>query len=142
MFGGKVHVVGSPELMHSLHRQPNVVSFWFMEANFTVQLGAMSQEAGDALKGNLGPHDNGSSLLIEGLKSTQRAMSPQGGVEDMIKSAAAVTKSRLNDIRASQGASSVNLWDWIQHEITMITTESVYGKANPYRDPQVESGFW
>jgi len=41
-----------------------------------------------------------------------------------------------------KGKMVVDLVAWIQHEITIATTEAVYGPGNLYRDPEVESGFW
>ncbi|KAF2475216.1 cytochrome P450 [Lindgomyces ingoldianus] len=143
MFGGKVHVVSSGELMHSLHKLPKSVSFWFMEAKFTTQLGGMSERSSASLTANLHPESRDSSLLIEGLKATQHAMSPQGGVEDMNRAAAKVTKERLDELLSKpESRRNVDLWAWVQHEITVVTTESVYGPANPYRDEKVEVGFW
>ena len=143
MFGGKVHIVSSPDLMNSLHRMPKVVSFWFMEAKFTVLLGGFSKRSANNLTANLNPDSRDSSLLIEGLKATQQAMSPQGGVEDMNRAAAEVTSTRLDALsKLESERKSVDLWAWVQHEVTVATTESVYGPANPYRDERVESGFW
>lgn len=144
MFGGKVHVVASPELMNSLHRQPKVVSFWFFEAHFTSLLGGMSKRSAGNLAANLEPKSIDPGLLVEGLKRTQHAMSPQGGMTEMNRGAADVTKSRLDDLlkSPSKGGEKVDLWAWTQHEITVATTECVYGPENPYRDPEVESGFW
>ncbi|KAF2121684.1 cytochrome P450 [Lophiotrema nucula] len=142
MFGGKVYVVSSPDLMHSLHRQPRVVSFWFIEGQFTTLLGGMSKASADALQANLGAADRESSLLVEGLKVTQQAMSPQGGMEEMNRRAAAVVRTRLDELQETGGTNRVDLWGWIQHEITIATTESIYGLGNPYRDPKVESAFW
>ena len=142
MFGGYVYVISSPELMHSLHRQPRIISFWFIEGKFTIQLGGMSDAAADVLQANLGADDKNASLLIEGLKATQHAMSLQGGREEMNRRASAVMKSRLGEVDALGVSTSIDLWKWVQHEITVATTESIYGNANPYRNPKVESAFW
>lgn len=143
MFGGKVHVISSPELMNSLHRMPKTVSFWFMEAQFTVLLGGFSKRSADNLTANLSPASQNSSLLIEGLKATQQAMSPQGGVEEMSRAAAKVMTQRLDAlVKPESEQKHVDLWAWVQHEITLATTESVYGPANPYQDERVETGFW
>jgi hypothetical protein len=142
MFGSTVYVISSPELMHSLHRQPRVISFWFMEGQFISLLGGMSPTSADALQANLGAADRDSSLLVEGLKITQLAMSPQGGMEGMARRAADVAAARLNDLTRAGRAAHVDLWAWVQHEITVATTESVYGTGNPYRDPKVEAAFW
>lgn len=146
MLGGKVHVIGSPELMHTLHRHPQTVSFWYLEAKFTAQLGAMTKETADTLMANLEPNAQQSNIvMMEGLKATHQAMTPLGGMEEMNRVAAKTTKIRLDNLLQaiqSKKAMPVDLWEWVKHEITVATTECVYGVHNPYRDPMVESGFW
>jgi hypothetical protein len=113
-----------------------------MEAFFTAKLSANSREATEKILDNLGPGSEGPALFVEGLKLVQHSMSIQGGVEDMNRAAAQLTKTRLDELREAGGAKGVDLWAWMQHEMTLIMTEAVYGPANPYRDPRVESGFW
>ncbi|KAH7132576.1 cytochrome P450 [Dendryphion nanum] len=142
MFGGKVHIVGSSELMSSLQKQPHAISFWFMEALFTTLLGGMSQRSSSNLQANLSPGSHDSSLLLEGLKVTQQAMSPRGGLEAMIRTAADVILAGLDALSYTNNRKNIDLWAWTQHEITIATTEAVYGPSNPYRDNEVEKGFW
>ncbi|KAF7928884.1 uncharacterized protein EAE97_009726 [Botrytis byssoidea] len=105
--------------------------FWYLEARFTAELGGLSGEGTKKLVANLEPASEKPSLLVEGLKATQQAISPLGG-------------ARLDNL--ANGAGNINLntdlWAWVQHEITVATTESVYGPENPYRDSKVETGFW
>jgi hypothetical protein len=146
MLGGRVHIIGSPELMHTLHKHPQTVSFWYLEAKFTTQLGAMTKETAKSFAANLEPNAQEPNIvMMEGLKATHSAMTPQGGMDEMNRVAASVTKTRLDGlIRAIQSKKTapVDLWEWVQHEITVATTECVYGVHNPYRDPKVEAGFW
>ncbi|KAB8293156.1 hypothetical protein EYC80_007504 [Monilinia laxa] len=144
MFGGTVHIVGSAELMPSLQRQGKTASFWYLEAQFTAELGDLSKDASRKLVANLEPASEKPSLLIHGLKATQKSISTLGGVDDMIRAATDVVKARLDNLKKEVGnkTSNTDLWEWVQHEITVATTESVYGPMNPYRDPKVEAGFW
>jgi hypothetical protein len=133
--------------MQSLQRFPQTVSFWYLEAQFTVQLGAMSKETAKLMTTNLEPGaQQPNTLMMGGLKATHQAMTPLGGIDEMNRVAAMITKMRLDDL-ASQGSQqsgmhAIDLWEWVKHEITVATTECVYGAKNPYRDPKVESGFW
>ena len=36
----------------------------------------------------------------------------------------------------------VNFFDFIKHEITLATTDSVYGPQNPFKDPAIVESFW
>jgi hypothetical protein len=143
MFGGTIHIIGSAELMNSLHRQAKAVSFWYLEARFTAELGTLSRDGSKKLVANLEPASKDRSLLTDGLKATQQAVSPVGGLDEMIRIAADNTKIRLDSLASVENRSlTINLWDWIQHEITVATTERVYGSGSPYRDSKVEAGFW
>lgn len=142
MPGSRLYILNSPDLVLSLQRQPNVVSFWFIEAQFTARLGGMSREASEKLQANLRKGENERSLLIRGLKATHQAMMPGEGVNWMIRVAAQTIVKRLDAIKCTNKTQSLNLWHWVRHEITIITTESVYGPLNPYRDPEIESAFW
>lgn len=128
--------------MHSLHRNPKAVSFWYIEALFTAKLGNMSRSAEMDLVENLEPDSKEESIVfVEGLKLVRQVMSPQGSMDAMSRVAAAVTKRQIDQLD-EQTPCRVDLWEWVQHEITIATTECVYGPQNPYRDPKVEAGFW
>ncbi|KAF7912400.1 uncharacterized protein EAF01_001421 [Botrytis porri] len=125
------------------HVWGKAASFWYLEARFTVELGELSRDGMEKLVANLEPASEKPSLLIEGLKATQQAMSPLRGVDDMIRVAAENIKARLDNLADEAGDINTNtdLWAWVQHELTVATTESVYGPENPYRDFKVETGF-
>ena len=142
MPGSRLYIVNSPDLVPSLQRQPTVVSFWFIEAQFTARLGGMSQEASQKLTANLQKGQGDKSLLITGLKATHQAMMPGERVNHMVRVAAQRITSALDKIGSSNNSGPVDLWHWVRHEITIITTDSVYGPLNPYRRPEVENAFW
>jgi hypothetical protein len=129
--------------MQSFNKLSREVSFWFLEAKFSCQLGGMSRSAESRLLAHIEPGASEPSLIIEGLKATNQSMRPHvGGIEHMNRVAARVAKEELDRLRESDQRSSIDLWNWVQHEITISTTESVYGPANPYRSNEVEEGFW
>lgn len=147
MLGSKLHIVSSADIVQSLERQGKLVSFWTMEARFIAGLGNLSKAGAEKLAANMEPTSEKPSLLLNGMKATNVAMSTQGGLDDMIRVAADIIKVRLDDLFNEVGGGKspnklVNFWDWVQHEITMVTTDTFYGPANPYQDPKVEAGFW
>lgn len=141
ILGSKTHITTSPDLIQAVHRQPKVASFWFFEAHFASLLGGVNKSSSKNFAANLEPESKEPSLLVEGLKKIQHAMSPQGGINEMNRTAARITKSWLDETEVKVWK-VVDLWDWVQHVITIATTESAYGDENPYRDEKVESGFW
>jgi hypothetical protein len=37
---------------------------------------------------------------------------------------------------------TVGLFEFIRHEITLATTDSIYGPHNPFKDIEIENSFW
>lgn len=144
MPGGRIYVVTSPELAICLQRQPKLISFWYIEAKFTAKLGGLSEDAGDRLLKNLHPGQSGNSMLLEGMKAAHKALMPGDSINHMVRIAAQTAAAAMDEMETNKraGANEVDLWSWVQHEITMATTESVYGPSNPYRDPEVEEAWW
>lgn len=64
---------------------------------------------------------------------------------DRLNLVTAEEKLRLvNEIaqQASKSPVDVELYDWIQHVVTISATTGFYGPQNPYKDPQHEKDFW
>lgn len=141
MFGGNVYIIQSPDLIYSLQRQPKSLSFWFFEIQFSVRLGGLSKASADVLFRGITPESKDENLVIKSLKEAKVVMSPQGAIYEMNQIAAKVIVENMDEVQR-KGKSVMDLAAWIQHEITIATTEAVYGPGNPYRDPEVESGFW
>lgn len=148
ILNGQIYVINEPDLVLAAQRQPKIISFWQVEATATAALGAVSITAGNKLKSNLSPrHDEdklqGKGLLLEGLNATHQAMAPGPGFQRMLLAASQTIAEDLNTL-SEKGAAQrrVDLWQWVKHEVTHATTESVYGPMNPYRDLAVENGFW
>jgi hypothetical protein len=142
MPGGRIYVINSPKLVLSAQRQPKTLSFWFIEAKFTAKLGGLSKEASDKLLANLPHKQEDPGLFIKGMSATHKAMMPGESIDYMTLVAAKVAAASLERFETDETARRIDLWNWVQHEMTLETTESVYGPANPYRDPEVENGFW
>ena len=119
-----------------------MLSFWFIEAKFTAKLGGLSKEAGDKLLASLQNEQRGPGLFMEGMNATHKAMMPGEGVDQMALVAAKVAATTLARLETDKTARQIDLWQWVQHEITKETTESVYGPMNPYQDHEIENGFW
>ncbi|KAI9646486.1 hypothetical protein NHQ30_004479 [Ciborinia camelliae] len=132
--------------MPSLQRQHKSISLWQLEGLFTAQLADLSEAATDRLLTDVHSDSDNPSLMLKGIKAIQGALSPVGGMQSMLQDAALATNDRLDDLevlsRNDNTNNKINLWEWVRHEMTVVTTESLYGVENPYRDPKVEAGFW
>ncbi|EDN98426.1 hypothetical protein SS1G_13284 [Sclerotinia sclerotiorum 1980 UF-70] len=142
MISQEIHVIASPDLMSHLHRKHKAISLWQLEGRFTAQLAGLSESGRDRLLANVFFGSDTSSLMIKGIKIIQGALSPLGGMKRMLQVAALATKNRLDNQATPARNNRTDLFEWVRHELTIVTTESLYGDGNPYRDPNVEAGFW
>ncbi|CAH0033772.1 unnamed protein product [Clonostachys rhizophaga] len=69
------------------------------------------------------------------------AVGPGPSLDAMISRAACSIQTSLHDTRA-QGVTRVRLFKWIQHEITIATTDAEFGPGNPFRCPEFESAWY
>ena len=144
MLNKDIHVVTSADLIPSLHRQYRVVSLWELEAQFTVKLAGLTKAGADRMHTNLSSEEN-PSLMLQGIKVIQSTLSSTESIKRMLRVAVQATKDELDNWAtpaANNKNKKVNLLEWLQHELTIVITESLYGDKNPYRDPEVEAGFW
>lgn len=68
-----------------------------------------------------------------------------GASLDRLNLGTAREKLRLVDKivhESSKSPVNVELYEWIQHLVTMSATTGFYGPQNPYKDPQHEKDFW
>lgn len=87
------------------------------------------------------PDAGGDAMLFEGIKVTKRVMASKSGAE-MGRAAAVTVSDRLRSLEMPKEGCSIDLWEWVRHEVTQSVSAAMYGPENPYRDPTVESCFW
>lgn len=137
---GRVYVINSPDLVLAVQRQPKKLSFWFLEATFTVGMAGLSKEAAVALLENVHGEDDRPSLFMEGMRATQKELQPCEGLEQM--SLIAVQKLAASiEMLPKDESTQLDLWHWVNRELIASTTDSVYGPKNPFRDPEVIEAF-
>jgi len=72
------------------------------------------------------------------------ALTPGADLDAMNRVMIQNIAASLEHIRPEKGCldTSISLMRWLRHELTMATTNAVYGPLNPYVDRNVEDGFW
>ena len=141
MPAGKVYVVNSPDLALAVQRHPKALSFWYLEALFGKRLAAISSEAGLRIMTNVHGEEDGPSLFWDGIMFLTKVLKPGSGLDAMNRAMVQRISKSLNEL-GDKESSTVDLWKWVRHIITMATTESTYGPMNPYKDEEVEKAFW
>jgi hypothetical protein len=145
--GSKIYVVNSPELITAVQKQ-KTLAFAPLEAKLAKLLFHPSAKGGEIMIANTNANNGERGLYSEGIKSIHAALLPGGGLDEMNRIAIqniAASCDRLDprsDGKAVAPPVRIKLMQWLRHEITMATTNSVYGPMNPFKDPKVEAGFW
>lgn len=140
---GQLYLVTSPKLLAAIERKPNLISFWHVEASAIGRVAGLRPEAHKLVSEGVG--DNPESFWLKGLRAIHHAMAPGKGINDMILVAARTSLKTLrefDDAHPDAHPRRVDLWEWVSHEVTVAHTDAVYGVGNPYRDSEVEKGFW
>ena len=141
MPAGKVYVVNSPELALAVQRHPKALSFWYLEALFGKRLAAISEDAGRKIMTNIHGEEEGPSLFWDGITFLTKILKPGPGLDGMNQIMIQSILESLNEFEGN-ASTTVDLWKWVRHAMTMATTESTYGPMNPYKDKAVEKAFW
>lgn len=129
-----MYIVNSPDYISTIQKNPRELSFWFIEASLTKNLGGISDKANAILLENARGDKGSNSLVVDGMKVTHKAMT--GDALDTISLAAfSRAKRAINDSINLGG--EIELWDWSQHVFSLAVSSSVYGPKNPYENERL-----
>jgi cytochrome P450 len=134
MPGGRVYIVNSPDYISAIQKNPRELSFWFIEASLTKNLGGISDKANKILLENARGDKGSNSLVVDGMKVTHKAMT--GDALDIISLAAIKRATRAIDDSIKLDG-EIELWDWSQHVFSLAVSSSVYGPENPYENERL-----
>ncbi|KAI9707822.1 MAG: hypothetical protein M1820_004427 [Bogoriella megaspora] len=140
MPGGRIYIVNSPDIIASIMKVPRVLSFWFIEAALTKNLGGISNEANAILLDNARGDKGYNSLVVDGMKATHKAMSGEF-LDSMTRAAIRRAGDEIRLLQTDKSAKELELWDWVQHVYSLAVSSSVYGDANPYEDAVLKRGL-
>ncbi|KAI4249041.1 MAG: hypothetical protein LQ352_005748 [Teloschistes flavicans] len=143
MPASKLYVVNSVELISSIQRFPKVLAFPPIEAKFATTICASSKEANDILAVNLNCEDGDWGYSHDVYQSMHSALAPGAGLDGMNRVMIQNIAGSLERLKPTENQPTrIGLAEWSRHEITLATTNSVYGKHNPFKQPKVERAFW
>ena len=140
MPGGRVYVINSPNLVLAVQKHPKRLSFSYLQSVFTVGMAGLSKNTAVALQENVHGEEDKPSLFFDGMKVTHRELKPGDGLDEMSQVAAHQLADAM-DLFEKKSVGSVELWSWINNEMTVSLTDSIYGPKNPFRDPAIVKAF-
>jgi hypothetical protein len=140
MPGGKIAVVSTPELLSYVDKSPSAIAFAPIAALVIDKLSGLSKKGSQTvLDKTMGP-DKLEGYMNAVMLDIHATLAPGPKLESVTTRVA----YDLNDsIKKLHGKSTrMNLLHWFRHEFGMSSTNGIYGPENPFKDPEVEAGFW
>lgn len=138
-----MYIVNSPDLIKLIQKQPKVFAFPPIAAHFSKSFCLSSKEANDIIDINTNGDDGDFGYVPSFYKMLAPSLAPGPGLDEMnrvmIENVAISLESLA--VPATKGQ-KIMLSSWLRHEITVATTNSVYGPLNPFKDRKVEDAFW
>ena len=129
--------------MVSIQRNWKKLQFAPLASKFIARITQLSPQATEILMSNVNLEKGDFGLYSETLKAIHTALAPGGeGLEQMTRIAIKNVCNSLDCLEPNPGPVRLSLTKWLRHEITLASSEAIYGPGNPFRDPKVEDGFW
>jgi hypothetical protein len=116
-----------------------ILAFPPLEAMAAKNICGSSKVANDILNNNVNGDDGPWGYSITHYPAVRTPLLPGPGLDAMNRVMAQKVAASIDGMKHKQ---KVKLFAFISHEITLATTDSVYGPQNPFRDPEVEESFW
>ncbi|KAL8674087.1 MAG: hypothetical protein Q9168_001482 [Polycauliona sp. 1 TL-2023] len=143
MVTSKLYVVNSVDLISSIQRLPKILAFAPLEAKFATIMCASSREGNEIIANNLNCEGGDWGYSHDLHKSMNSALAPGAGLDGMNRIMIQNIARSLDKLKPRESQiMEIKLGEWSRHEITMATTNSVYGECNPFTDPKIENAFW
>ncbi|KUI53200.1 Cholesterol 7-alpha-monooxygenase [Cytospora mali] len=134
----RMYVVNSPQLITAVQAQFRTLSFTAIEATIAANLLGCKKSTIEIIGGDV-TKDEG--YLMSFPKYVHSALSAGPGLDAMNRRAIQVISKSLDDW-SEKGATKIQMWQWVRHELLLASTEGVYGPKNPFRDPATEEAWY
>lgn len=138
-----MYIVTTPELIQAIQKQPKVLAFPPIEANFATKVCGTSGEARKILMKNVNGDEGDWGLSMKSNAAIKDATAPGPQLDEMNNVMVQNIAASLDNLeRAAEQHEKIGLAKWLRSVVTAATTNSVYGPQNPFKDQAVEDGFW
>ncbi|KAF2117163.1 cytochrome P450 [Lophiotrema nucula] len=141
----RIYVVNSAALITAVQRHPKILAFQPIEDSFAKRIIDPSDDCMARAKKDVEEWQNAPSSAPTPSHVLFKGVAPGEGLDGMNRMMIQRLQDAIGGLAKELGNGKekyVDLHEWIKHEITMATTEGVYGEGNPYRDPKLAEAFW
>jgi hypothetical protein len=143
IFSFKLYIVTDRHVFAAVQRNAKTLSFAPFAKQVTKILSDVSDvtvRAVDTLS-----EDDETRNVARQFHHVQATTISNGPSLDRLNQSTSEEKLRLVDelaLESTKDTVHMDLYEWIQHVITMSATTGFYGPQNPYKNPQHEKDFW
>ncbi|KAI1272186.1 cytochrome P450 [Xylaria sp. FL0933] len=128
----RLYIVTSTSLIPAVQRQFRVLSFNPVQIKAVTNFASPSKEAMELVKKNI---ENDDGFIPGFLKAVYPTLTGDM-VDSLNQRTVNVILAEFDKIAAKGSCSSVQMFKWIDEQITYATTDGIYGPHNPLRDPE------
>ncbi|KAF2708582.1 putative cytochrome P450 [Pleomassaria siparia CBS 279.74] len=141
VIGKSIYVITSPQLVSTVQRMTKTLAFEPIVAMATQRVSGCSPQGNSIIQYNIDGSQGDRGYVITFFKTMHPALAP-GPSLDAMNRIMIQNIAKSADALATSPVNRLNLCKWLRHELTIATTYSVYGPANPMADAKVEDAFW
>jgi hypothetical protein len=141
----RLYVINSLPLITAVQRQFHTLAFPPLEAKLASSVCGISKEANDILMTNVNGEDGHWGYSITFYKMLHGPLSPGKDLDAMNRVMVRKVEESISSLMEwvkGEGKVKVKLFEFVRREITLATTDSVYGPENPFKNPEIGEAFW
>jgi hypothetical protein len=140
ILGARTYIIASPHLVNVVQRT-KTIQFEPVVAGALKGVSGCSREAERLITADLEGGENGDEGFLRSFPRTMHApLSPGENLNAMNKTALQYLQVSADSLAAASGP--LDLEEWLRRELTLATTNAVYGPGNPFTDEKVQDAFW
>ncbi|KAI1367784.1 cytochrome P450 [Xylaria arbuscula] len=128
----RLYIVTSTALIPAVQSQFRVLSFNPIQIKAVANFGSPSKEAMDLFEKDI---DNDKGFVPGFLKAVYPTLTGRM-LDSLNKNAVDVMLAEFDKIAAKGPRTPVQMYEWVDEQITYATTDAIYGPHNPLRDPK------
>lgn len=142
ILGFKTYIVTSLELVHAIQKQPKNFSFAPVEAKFGSRVLGTSPETFKILMKTANGDKGDLIISTELIGNIRSAILSASNLEKMNRVMTQSIAGSFDSLEVATDKNKLKLANWLRRNLTMATTNSLYGPQNPFKDDLVADAFW
>jgi hypothetical protein len=133
----KYYLITTGKLLAAVQRNNKSISFEPLLTPMSERMAGIKGKSLDILTSKVAPE--GPMLMTRNLHAIHPHLLGDG-LNAMNRRMIGFLKVSLDNL--SEKSETFDMYRGVRHAVSIATTDAVYGAQNPYRDPNVEQGFW